>query len=121
MINFAKWVSVLWVICFLSGCATFSSGKGVTHILNNKERYQDKELIVSGVLVITTEKLAICEHEKPDDCLNLEMTRELFDELKADAGATVMVKGIYSDHEFRNIDGESVFYPSRLVVSEIIK
>lgn len=119
MMNFTKWIAAVWLAYSLLACASFFDEKSVTQILNSKERYHGTELVVSGVLVNTTSKLAICAPEKQDDCLNLEVTKELLNELKANAGAMVSVKGMYSDHEFENKDGQSTFYPSRLIVSEI--
>lgn len=121
MKNLKKWAVLILSTHSLSGCISLSEKKSVSQVLNNKEQYHDKEIIVSGVLMITHQTIAICEKNTPKNCLNLEITRKIINELNITDGTMIRIKGIYVDHEIKNVNGESTFYPSRLIASEIIK
>lgn len=121
MKNLKKWTALILITYSLQGCTPLFEQRSVTQVLNNKEQYHDKEIIVSGVLMITPQTIAICEKNAPEDCLDLEITRKTINELNMNANTMIRIKGMYVDHEIKNVNGESIFYPSRLVVSEIIK
>ncbi|MBE8716415.1 hypothetical protein [Cellvibrio polysaccharolyticus] len=65
MKNLKKWTVLILIIYSLPGCPLFEQ-RSVTQVLNNKEQYHDKEIIVSGALMITPQTIAICEktHQK---------------------------------------------------------
>lgn len=121
MKNIKKWIALILLTHSLPGCTPLLEQRSVTQVLNNKKQYHDKEIIVSGVLTITPQTIAICEKNAPRNCLNLEITRKIINELSINAGTTTRIKGIYVDHEIKSVNGESIFYPSRLIASEIIK
>lgn len=116
----AKLVVVIFAGYAVLGCVSFAAEKSVVQVLNNKDQYLGQELIVSGILVITPKQTAICENGSRDDCLNLEIPQRMAEDLKAKSGTMVGLKGSYEHHEFRDVDGETVFYPSRFAVSEVV-
>jgi len=75
------------------------------------------DFVVSGFLIITPQQVAICENDSQDDCLNLEIPQRISDDLKAKSGTMVSLKGSFKHHEFKDVDGEAIFYPSRFAVS----
>jgi len=105
----------------LVGCAHEIAGESVKAVLDNREEYFGREVVVSGRLMITPQKTAICEGSSTDACINLAVPVEIYNELKKSESKIVTVRGVYADHGFKNKNGETVFYPSRLVVSEMIK
>ena len=110
-------------VFFIEACTSSPKIQAVSTALENRTKYLEKEISVFGDLLLSDEKLAICDPGSSDLCINIELSLSNYEKAKRFSAELVVINGTYVSHEYKrnDIDGEELFYPSRIIVSSLKK
>lgn len=110
----------LAVSVFLTTLSSCVVNENVEDIPSNRESYIDKIVSVNGTLRNYESVLSLCTDSVNDSCLPLEIKSEDYDAISHSLGIKVVIKGVYLDHDYKEVNGNLAFIPSRILVNSYI-